>query len=120
MLKKNFLILGTMSLLLTSTLLGNEIAPCEHCFADLSSLSTSVKVVEEEKHFTAVKLVDLSSVDSEVVLSESADENEIIIELMEEIDNVLAENSDLPVAKFFCENNKIALYEGDSELFTCV
>lgn len=117
--KKNFLIIGTMSLLLSSTLFGNEATFCEHCSVDLSSLSTAVKTVEE-KPFTAVQLVNFSSVDSDVVLSESSDENEIIIELMEEIDNVLTENSDLPVAKFFCENNKIALYEGDSELFTCV
>ena len=121
MLKKNFLILGTMSLLLTSPLLGDETAPCEHCFANLSSLTTPVKAVEEEKHFTAVQLVNFSKVDTDVALSEPSDDNnEIIIELMEEIDNVLTENSDLPVAKFFCENNKIALYEGDSELFTCV
>lgn len=114
MLKKNFLILGTMSLLLSSTLFANEIVPCEHCFADLSSLTIPVKAVEEVP-FVEVELVNLI-VDSD----ELSSDNEIVIELMEEIDNVLTEKSNLPVAEFFCENNKIALYESDSEVFTCV
>ncbi len=110
MLKKNFLILGTMTLLLSSTLFGNEISPCPTCFVNLSGLKPSVDV--------EVKIETLEESVEKEIFNDS--ENLVIVDLLEGINNILFEEDPLPVTEFYCEYNTVLVYEIDSEVFSCV
>lgn len=121
MLKKNFLTLGMMSLLLSSTLFGNGMSQfsvkvkkeekkvaCPHCFASLPAQETSVEVVEEV--VVPKTVVEVASYPEE-------------IEILSLVQTVLSETEaekSLPISTHFCGNNEVPVYEEGSEVFTCM
>ncbi len=108
MLKKNFLTLGMMSLLLSSTLFGNEKVACSHCFASLPTQETSVEVVEEV--VVPKTVVEVASYPEEIE----------ILPLVQTVLNETEAEKSLPISTHFCGNNEVPVYEEGSEVFTCM
>ena len=124
MLKKNFLTLGMMSLLLSSTLFGNGMSQfsvkvkkeekkvaCPHCFASLPAQETSAEAQEVlEEVVVPETVVEIASYPEE-------------IEILSLVQTVLSETEaekSLPISTHFCGNNEVPVYEEGSEVFTCM
>ena len=139
MLKKNFLTLGMMSLLLSSTLFGNGMSHCtgKVCYMDLKSLKQpSVKVKQESQkvaypHGFATLPTQETSEEAQEVLEEIVVPEPVVevasypeeVEILPLVQTVLSETESeksLPISTHFCANNKIPVYEEGSEVFTCM
>ncbi len=107
MIKKNFLTLGTLSLLLSSTLLGGEVEPCPDCFA--TSFSSPASKVETTS--TTTQEVSIASV------AKPVDNDKELMITFSEVDE---DENALPLARLYCDQNKIPVYENDSEFFSCI
>ena len=129
MLMKDFLTLGTLSLLLSSTLLGGEVEPCPDCFATFSSSVVKVETTSTTTPPCPDCVANLSNLKPLQEVTPVRQEEASIVSVIAPVDNAalmitfsegLEEETTLPVAQFYCDQNKIPVYENDSELFTCM
>ena len=140
MLNNKFLMLGTMSVLLTTTVFGagtEEKCVGGVCYVNLNNLNPSrtieLKKQKIEEHFeineidTLIPIIlngELISVFPSYTMVDAKTfplEDEIIIlQNIQTVENTILGEVNLPTTEYFCDNDKLPMYEKDTDIYVCV
>ncbi|CAA6818745.1 MAG: Unknown protein [uncultured Sulfurovum sp.] len=138
MLNHRFLRLGTISALLTSTLLGAGTSKCIGgvCFVNLDNLDPSKgfqkeKLVVIEKPRYIEEMIDKSMtivLDGELItvfphssyVADDVEEQLLVVDSTDTLEETILTKTGLPSSEFFCDKNTKPLYDTQHNTFQCV